>query len=164
MVLEPAAGEPPAGHLPVGFIVGVAACSLVALGALAAVAAGGAVPAGIGLTLALLPIPALLAAVLYLDRLQPEPPGALVFVFAWGAAVAALIGLIGTLAGHQLLTGLRSEGACDRVTREGGTAPLRLTGDAQRSPGICAGFSQPGGDQPGLPWVSWMRCGRPTPC
>jgi protease PrsW len=112
IVPQPVPGEPPAGHLPVGLIIGVAACSLVALGALAAVAAGGAVPAGIGLTLALLPIPALLAGVLYLDRLEPEPPGALVFVFAWGAAVAALIGLIGTLAGSQLLTtpALRSGG------------------------------------------------------
>ena len=98
--------------MPVGFIVGVAACSLIALAALAAVAARGAVPAGIGLTLALLPIPALLAGVLYLDRVEPEPPGFLVFVFVWGAGVAALIGLIGTLAGSQLLTtpALRSGG------------------------------------------------------
>jgi protease PrsW len=104
IVPQPVSGERPAGHLPVGFIAGVAACSLVALGALAAVAASGAVPAGIGLTLALLPIPALLAGVLYLDRLEPEPPGGLVFVFVWGAGVAALIGLIGKGDGSQLLT------------------------------------------------------------
>ncbi len=105
-------GDRRAGHTPVGFIVGVAACSLVALGALAVVAARGALPAGIGLTLALLPIPALLAGVLYLDRLEPEPPGSLVFVFLWGAGSAALIGLIGLLAGNQLLTtpALRSGG------------------------------------------------------
>jgi protease PrsW len=90
--------------MPVGFIAGVAACSVAALGALAAVAARGAVPAGIGLTLALLPIPALLAGVLYLDRLEPEPRGSLVLVFVWGAAAAALIGLIGTAAGSQLIT------------------------------------------------------------
>jgi RsiW-degrading membrane proteinase PrsW (M82 family) len=92
------------GHLSVGFIIGIAACSLVALVALAAIAAGGAVSAGIGLTLALLPIPALLAGVLYLDRLEPEPPGSLVFVFLWGAGAAALLGLIGIVAGTQLLT------------------------------------------------------------
>jgi protease PrsW len=92
------------GHTPVGFIVGVAGCSLVALAALAVVAGAGALPAGIGLTLALLPIPALLAGVLYLDRLEPEPPSSLVFMFLWGAGCAALIGLIGALAGHQLLT------------------------------------------------------------
>ncbi len=90
--------------MPIGFIVGVAACSLVALGALAAVAAGGAVPAGIGLTLALLPIPALMAGVLYLDRLEPEPRSSLVFVFLWGAGAAALIGLIGTAVGSHLIT------------------------------------------------------------
>jgi RsiW-degrading membrane proteinase PrsW (M82 family) len=98
IVPQPVAGERRRGHLPAGFIVGVAACSLAALGALAAVAAGGALHAGIGLTLALLPIPVLLAAVLYLDRLEPEPTAALVFVFLWGAAVAALIGLIGGVA------------------------------------------------------------------
>ena len=92
------------GHLSVGFIIGIAACGLVALIALAAIAAGGAVSAGIGLTLALLPIPVLLAAVLYLDRLEPEPPGSLVAVFLWGAGAAALIGLIGAAAGTQLLT------------------------------------------------------------
>ena len=91
-------------HLPIGFIVGVAACSLVALGALAAVAAGGALSAGIGLTLALLPILVLLAAVLYLDRLEPEPRRSLVFTFLWGAGSAALIGLIGTAAGNHLIT------------------------------------------------------------
>ena len=99
---QAAAGRP--SHLPVGFIVGVAGCSLFALIALTAVAAGGAVSAGIGLTLALLPVPVLLAAVLYLDRLEPEPPGSLVFVFAWGAGAAAFIGLIGAIAGTQLLT------------------------------------------------------------
>jgi protease PrsW len=104
--IDPQAG--PAGrrgeHMPIGFIVGVAACSLVALGALAAVAAGGALSAGIGLTLALLPIPALLAGVLYLDRLEPEPRSSLVFTFLWGAGAAALIGLIGTAAGSHLIT------------------------------------------------------------
>jgi protease PrsW len=92
------------GHLSVGFIIGIAACSLVALVALTVISASGAVSAGLGLTLALLPIPVLLAGVLYLDRLEPEPPGHLVFVFLWGAGAAALPGLIGLAAGTQLLT------------------------------------------------------------
>jgi protease PrsW len=92
------------GHAPVALIVGVAACSLVALVALAALAAGGALSAGIGLTLALLPVPSLLAGVLYLDRLEPEPPGRLIFVFLWGAGSAALVGLVGTIAGSHLIT------------------------------------------------------------
>jgi len=118
------------GHLPVGFIVGVAACSLAALAALAAVAARGALPAGIGLTLALLPIPALLAGVLYLDRLEPEPPSALVFVFLWGAGMAALIGLISSAAGTQLITtpALRSDGfAAASATSIIGVAALEET-------------------------------------
>src|SRR5580698_4835663 len=98
-------GDRRVGHTPVGFIVGVAACSLVALGALAVVAASGAVPAGIGLTLALLPIPVLLAAVLALDRLEPEPPGSLVFIFLWGAGSAALIALIGVAVLEDTLMG-----------------------------------------------------------
>jgi protease PrsW len=86
------------------FIAGVAACSLAALAALAVVAASGALPTGIALTLALLPIPALLSGVIYLDRLEPEPPGMLVLIFLCGAAAAALIGLVGTLAGTDLIT------------------------------------------------------------
>jgi RsiW-degrading membrane proteinase PrsW (M82 family) len=130
IVPQPVAGERRRGHLPAGFIVGVAACSLAALGALAAVAAGGALHAGIGLTLALLPIPVLLAAVLYLDRLEPEPTAALVFVFLWGAAVAALIGLIGKGDGSQLLTTpeLRSGGfAAASVAAVVGVAALEET-------------------------------------
>ena len=124
------AGERRTGHLPVGFIIGVAVCSLAALGALAAVAASGALPAGIGLTLALLPIPALLAGMLYLDRLEPEPPAALLIVFLWGAAMAALIGLIGKGDGSQLLTTpeLRSGGfATDSALAIIGVAALEET-------------------------------------
>ena len=123
-------GERRKGHLPVGFIIGVAACSLAALGALAAIAAAGALPAGIGLTLALLPIPALLAGVLYLDRLEPEPRAALVIVFLWGAAMAAVIGLIGKGDGSQLLTTpeLRSGGfAAESVATLIGVAALEET-------------------------------------
>jgi RsiW-degrading membrane proteinase PrsW (M82 family) len=45
-----------------------------------------------------------LAGVLYLDRLEPESPSRLVFVFSWGAGAAALIGLTGALTGTQLIT------------------------------------------------------------
>ncbi|GAA3030838.1 PrsW family intramembrane metalloprotease [Streptosporangium longisporum] len=44
----------------------------------------------IALALALAPVPVLLAAVLALDRIEPEPRGNLVFAFAWGAGVAVL--------------------------------------------------------------------------
>jgi len=101
---QSAAGRRRFGHARVPFIAGVAACSLAALAALAVVAASGALSAGIALTLALLPIPALLAGVVYVDRLEPEPPSFLVLIFLCGAAAAALIGLVGTLAGQDLVT------------------------------------------------------------
>ncbi|MEU3167376.1 PrsW family intramembrane metalloprotease [Streptosporangium sp. NPDC006930] len=45
----------------------------------------------IALCLALAPVPVLLAAVLALDRIEPEPRGNLIFAFAWGAGVAVLV-------------------------------------------------------------------------
>jgi protease PrsW len=101
---QSAAGRRRVGHARVAFIAGVAGCSLAALAALAVVAADGALSAGIALTLALLPIPVLLAGAVYLDRLEPEPPGTLVLIFLCGAAAAAVIGLAGTLAGTNLIT------------------------------------------------------------
>lgn len=98
------AGHRRGGRTRVAFISGVAACSLAALAALVVVAASGALSAGIALTLALLPIPALLAGVAYLDRLEPEPPGHLVLILLCGAAAAAVIGLAGTLSGTSLIT------------------------------------------------------------
>jgi RsiW-degrading membrane proteinase PrsW (M82 family) len=44
----------------------------------------------IGLCLALLPLPVVLAAFRWLDRYEPEPRGLLLFAFFWGATVAAL--------------------------------------------------------------------------
>lgn len=52
----------------------------------------------IALGLALAPVPLLLAAVLALDRMEPEPRSNLVFAFAWGAGVAVLVaGLVNSL-------------------------------------------------------------------
>ncbi|MDP9844670.1 PrsW family intramembrane metalloprotease [Streptosporangium lutulentum] len=45
----------------------------------------------IALGLALAPVPVLLAAVLALDRMEPEPRSNLIFAFAWGAGVAVLV-------------------------------------------------------------------------
>ena len=44
----------------------------------------------IGLSLAALPLPVVLAAFRWLDRYEPEPRGLLLFAFFWGATVAAL--------------------------------------------------------------------------
>ncbi len=90
------------GRTPVAFIAGLAGCSLVALVALVIAVRGGQVPALVGLALAAVPVPLVMAAVLYLDRLEPEPRSLLAAVFGAGAGAAALIGL----AGHALGTGL----------------------------------------------------------
>jgi RsiW-degrading membrane proteinase PrsW (M82 family) len=44
----------------------------------------------VGIALAVLPLPVVLAAFSWLDRYEPEPRGLLAFAFFWGATVAAL--------------------------------------------------------------------------
>ena len=98
------------GRTSIGFIAGTvitAACAIIALGADAAssVAAGdGVVPFLIALPLALLPVPLLIALVLFLDRLEPEPRATLAFAFGWGAGIAALLALIINTAGLVYVT------------------------------------------------------------
>ena len=77
-----------------GLIIGVAAglgCALIVLGIDMAESIDSArhsvVPFLVALPLALLPVPLLIALVLLLDRLEPEPPGNLIFCFAWGAGL-----------------------------------------------------------------------------
>src|ERR1700716_1329393 len=88
-------GRPP-GRAPVGVIIGIvvgALCVLLALGIemLNSVAAGhSVVPFLVALPLALAPVPLLVAVVLFIDRLEPEPRINLVFAFVWGAGIAAL--------------------------------------------------------------------------
>ena len=100
----------PPGRTPVAFIVGIsvtAACAIVALGldAVQSFAAGaGAAPFAIALPLALLPVPLLVAGVLWMDRLEPEPRSNLVFAFGWGAGVAALAALIINTADLEYVT------------------------------------------------------------
>jgi protease PrsW len=98
------------GRARIGFIAGIAitaSCAILALGidATQSVAAGhGVVPFLIALPLALLPVPLLVAAVLFVDRLEPEPRGTLVFAFGWGAGIAALFALLINTAGLEYVT------------------------------------------------------------
>jgi protease PrsW len=92
------------GRTPVGFIAGLAACCLLALIVLIIANRGGTAPALAGVALAVLPIPLVMAGVLYLDRLEPEPRILLALTFAAGAAVALLIGLLGHALGNDLIT------------------------------------------------------------
>ena len=48
----------------------------------------------IGICLAAIPVPVVLAALRWLDRYEPEPRGVLLFCFFWGATVAALAATI----------------------------------------------------------------------
>jgi len=103
------AGRPP-GRTPAAFIVGTAvtaACAIVALGIDAVqslVAGDGAAPFALALPLALLPVPLLVAVVLWMDRLEPEPRGNLAFAFGWGAGIAALTALIVNTADLEYVT------------------------------------------------------------
>jgi protease PrsW len=48
----------------------------------------------VGLTLAVLPVPFVLGALTWLDRVEPKPVRNLVFCFAWGACAATLVALL----------------------------------------------------------------------
>jgi RsiW-degrading membrane proteinase PrsW (M82 family) len=100
----PAADTRPPGRVPTGFLAGFAAFCLIAVIALAIVVHGGPAPTALGLALAILPVPLVLAGVLYLDRLEPEPPVLLAITFTAGAAAAALIGLLGHASGSTVIT------------------------------------------------------------
>src|SRR5262245_4675185 len=103
-------GDPP-GRPWAGLIAGVAAglgCALIVLGIDVVQSVDSArhsvVPFLVALPLALLPVPLLIALVLLLDRLEPEPRGNLVFCFAWGAGIAALLAGIINTAGLLYIT------------------------------------------------------------
>ena len=99
-------GRPGAG-IVIGVVVGLA-FALLALGADLAESLESsrhsAVPFLIALPLALLPVPFLIAVVLLLDRLEPEPRENLVFAFAWGAGIAALLAAVINTAGLVFIT------------------------------------------------------------
>ena len=87
------------------FLLGLAACCLVAIGALAVVVAQrGPAPALVGLLLGLLPIPLLVALILYLDRLEPEPRALLAAIFGAGAGIAVITALLGRELGTAVIT------------------------------------------------------------
>jgi RsiW-degrading membrane proteinase PrsW (M82 family) len=100
----PAPDVRPPGRIPVGFLAALAAFCLVAVIALAISVHGGPGSTASGLGLAILPVPLVMAGVLYLDRLEPEPPVLLAATFGGGAAAAALIGLLGHALGNSLIT------------------------------------------------------------
>lgn len=92
------------GRTPGAFLTGLALCSLLALLALGIVVAQrGPAPALVGLLLALLPFPLLVALVLRIDRLEPEPRALLFAIFGAGAGVAVIIALLGHATGSTAI-------------------------------------------------------------
>jgi RsiW-degrading membrane proteinase PrsW (M82 family) len=84
-------------------IVGLVLSSLLALVVLAVLLlSGGPIGFGLSALLAVAPLPVLLAAVLSLDRLEPEPKLMLAFAFAWGAGVAVALAILLSLVGGSL--------------------------------------------------------------
>src|ERR1700730_10591158 len=84
------------GRTPVQFLAVLAACCLVAIVALVIVVVQrGPAPALVGLCLAVLPVPLLVAMILYLDRLEPEPRALLAAMFGAGAGMAGITALLG---------------------------------------------------------------------
>jgi len=102
-------GTPP-GRARVGVIAGIvvaALCVLIVFGIELgeSVASGhSTTPFFIALPLALAPVPLLVAAVLFIDRLEPEPRINLIFGFLWGAGVAALFAALINTAGLEYIT------------------------------------------------------------
>jgi protease PrsW len=92
------------GRTPPAFLIGLALCSLVAIVALGiAVAQRGPAPALLGLFLAMLPIPLLVALILLIDRLEPEPRALLYAIFGAGAGVAVIIAILGHATGSTAI-------------------------------------------------------------
>ncbi|MFI0353736.1 PrsW family intramembrane metalloprotease [Actinomadura sp. 9N407] len=93
------------GRPPIALIIGLvitSACALLALGV--DLLFGGGAGFWVGLLLAILPIPLLIALVLALDRMEPEPPRLLLFTFMWGAGVAILGALVFNTLGMLYVT------------------------------------------------------------
>ncbi|MGI5156758.1 PrsW family intramembrane metalloprotease [Microbispora sp. CA-102843] len=92
----------------IGLIVGLVVAGICALVSFSFdIINGEPVQFFIALGLAVAPVPLLLAGVLALDRMEPEPRSNLIFAFAWGAGIAVLLaGVLNSLnlvyVAHQL--------------------------------------------------------------
>ncbi len=98
------------GRTRIGLIVGTViavVCALIVLGIYASeseIRGHSVLPFLVAVPFALLPVPLLIALVLFLDRLEPEPRDTLTFAFLWGAGVAALFAALINTLGLQFVT------------------------------------------------------------
>ncbi|MFI6321830.1 PrsW family intramembrane metalloprotease [Nonomuraea sp. NPDC050556] len=79
-------------------------CALLTLAGV--VLSGSLAGAGLSALLGVAPVPVLLAGVLALDRLEPEPRLNLVVTFVWGAGAAVLLAIVGQLIGGAFFASL----------------------------------------------------------
>jgi RsiW-degrading membrane proteinase PrsW (M82 family) len=59
---------------------------------------------GLAVVLALLPVPAYLAIVLFIDRYEPEPVRMIALTFAWGATIAAFVAIVLNTVGEAVVS------------------------------------------------------------
>lgn len=99
-----------------GLIAALVLSSLCVLFVLGLFLVNGGTPGfGLALVLAVAPLPALLAAVLALDRLEPEPRLNLVYAFTWGGGVAVVLTLLLQTLGEAAVSGLLDESALESL-------------------------------------------------
>ncbi|TNM59939.1 PrsW family intramembrane metalloprotease [Streptomyces sp. NP160] len=85
----------------IALVVVIAGCGLLTV--LLVASDTGITGFGVGAVLALLPVVPVVAAILWLDRYEHEPPGQLVFAFAWGAFVATFVSLVLNTSSMELI-------------------------------------------------------------
>ncbi|WP_183650981.1 PrsW family intramembrane metalloprotease [Prauserella isguenensis] len=78
--------------VPVTGMVAVAICGLIVFGLVTVQA--GALPVIVGVIAAVVPVSIVTAALLWVDRWEPEPAKYLLLTFLWGACVATLLALL----------------------------------------------------------------------
>ncbi|MFC4946770.1 PrsW family intramembrane metalloprotease [Pseudonocardia sp. GCM10023141] len=99
--------------LPVIGLVALGICGLIVIGLVgSSVGVGGVV---VGALCALLPVGPVVAAFLWVDRWEPEPPRLLLYAFLWGACFAALSALIINSSASEVIDELLGRGAGDTV-------------------------------------------------
>jgi RsiW-degrading membrane proteinase PrsW (M82 family) len=94
--------------LPVVVLVVLGICGLTVLGVVAGII--GTAGVLVGAVCALLPVGPVVAAFLWVDRWEPEPPRLLLLAFGWGACVAALTALLVNTSAVSLLENVLGTG------------------------------------------------------
>lgn len=124
--LDPRAilADRPTARPSVGTVVTIAVSSLCLVIALTVMLHDGATGVPAAVVLALVPLPLLLAGILALDRLEPEPPDALIAAFGWGAGVAVLLAMLLNTAGLDLVWAPMLGNELGRYAMAAVTAPV----------------------------------------